>query len=170
MIQIRPARHSDLQEILAINNFEILNSTINYDFVPKSIHEQTDWFEGKQKEGFPIIVATSAEKVVGFATYGSFRPKPGYRFTIEHSVYLASDFRGQGTGTKLLLELIQLAKQSGYHTMVGGIDSSNEGSNLFHQKLGFKEVARFKEVGHKFDRWLDIVFMQLILEDGEKLT
>jgi L-amino acid N-acyltransferase YncA len=170
MIQIRPARHSDLQEILAINNFEILNSTINYDFVPKSIKVQTDWFEGKQKAGFPIIVATSAEKVVGFATYGSFRPKPGYRFTIEHSVYLASDFRGQGTGTKLLLELIQIAKQSGYHTMVGGIDSSNEGSYLFHQKLGFKEVARFKEVGHKFDRWLDIIFMQLILEDGEKLT
>jgi len=170
MIQIRPAGHSDLQEILAINNFEILNSTINYDFVPKSIHEQTDWFEGKQKAGFPIIVATSAEKVVGFATYGSFRPKPGYRFTVEHSVYLATDFRGQGIGTKLLLELIQIAKQSGYHAMVGGIDSSNEGSYLFHQKLGFKEVARFKEVGHKFDRWLDIIFMQLILEDGGKLT
>jgi L-amino acid N-acyltransferase YncA len=170
MIQIRPARHSDLQEILAINNFEILNSTINYDFVPKSIHEQTDWFEEKRKAGFPIIVATSAEKVVGFATYGSFRPKPGYRFTVEHSVYLASDFRDQGIGTKLLLELIQIAKQSGYHTMVGGVDSSNEGSYLFHQKLGFKEVARFKEVGHKFDRWLDIIFMQLILEDGGKLT
>jgi phosphinothricin acetyltransferase len=169
MIQIRPAALADLEQILAINNHEILTSTINYDFVPKIIQEQTDWFEGKQKAGFPIIVATSAEKVAGFATYGSFRPKPGYRFTVEHSVYLAPDFRGQGIGTKLLLSLIQIAKQSGYHTMVGGIDSSNEGSYHFHQKMGFKEVARFKEVGHKFDRWLDIIFMQLILEEEGSL-
>jgi L-amino acid N-acyltransferase len=96
-------------------------------------------------------VAISADKVAGFATYGSFRPKPGYRFTVEHSVYLSSDFRGQGFGTLLLTELIKMAKKGG-HTMVGGIDSSHKGSILFHKKIGFKEVARFKEVGHKFNR------------------
>lgn len=164
MIQIRPARHLDLQKILAIINFEILNSTVNYDFVPKTMEEQTDWFEEKQKAGLPVIVATSEQNVMGFATYGKFRPKPGYRFTAEHSVYLATDYRGKGIGTKLLLELIRIAKESGYHSLIGGVDSSNEGSYLFHQKLGFKEVARLKEVGHKFDQWLDMIFMQLILE------
>lgn len=169
MIKIRTAVHSDIQEILEINNFEILNSTINYDFIPKTVQEQTDWFESKMKAGHAVTVASSDEKVIGFATYGSFRPKPGYRFTVEHSVYLASEFRGQGIGTKLLLELIEIAKQSGYHTMLGGIDSSNEGSYLFHQKLGFKEVARFREVGNKFDGWLDIIFMQLILTEIDEL-
>jgi len=164
-VQIRAAQQEDLPEILEINNHEILTSTINYDFVPKTIQEQREWFEQKISSGFPILVATLAGKVTGFATYGTFRPKPGYRFTVEHSVYIGSSFRGKGIGKLILTELIQIAKNSGYHTLVGGIDSSNEGSYLFHQKLGFKEVARFKEVGHKFGRWLDIIFMQLILED-----
>jgi L-amino acid N-acyltransferase len=167
MTQIRLAEQSDLQQILDINNHEILNSTINYDFEPKTIQEQILWFEEKQKIGHPILVAISADKVAGFATYGSFRPKAGYRFTVEHSVYLSSDFRGQGIGTLLLTELIKMAKQAGYHTMVGGIDSSNERSILFHQKIGFKKVARFKEVGHKFNRWLDVIFMQLILTEDK---
>lgn len=164
-IQIRPAIFEDLQEILEINNHEILTSTINYDFVPKTIQEQIQWFDQKKNAGFPILVACSNDKVAGFATFGTFRPKPGYRFTVEHSVYIGSTYRGQGIGRKLLSELIQIAKMSGYHTLVGGIDSLNEGSYLFHQKLGFKEVARFKEVGHKFGNWLDIIFMQLILEE-----
>lgn len=165
MVQVRQAVPSDIQEILAINNHEIINSTINYDFVPKTIQEQIEWFEQKKKAGYPILVGIKEGKLAGFATYGTFRPKPGYRFTVEHSVYIGAPFRGQGIGKILLTELIKLAKAQGYHTLVGGIDSSNEGSVLFHQKLGFKEVARFKEVGHKFDRWLDIIFMQLILEE-----
>lgn len=164
MIILRKAELSDLEEILKINNHEILHSTINYDFVPKTLKEQTEWFNQKNLAGFPILVAVSEGKVAGFATYGTFRPKPGYRFTVEHSVYLGENFRGKGIGTLLLSELIRIAKEAGLHTMVGGIDSSNEGSYLFHQKLGFKEVARFSEVGHKFGRWLDIIFMQLILD------
>lgn len=111
-----------------------------------------------------MLVADLDGEVAGFATYGTFRPKPGYRFTVEHSVYLGESFRGKGIGTLLLTELIKIAKEAGVHTMIGGIDSSNEGSYLFHQKLGFKEVARLKEVGHKFGGWLDIIFMQLILD------
>lgn len=165
MVTIRPANSSDLKEILDINNHEILHSTINYDFVPKTLQEQTFWFEQKVKHGFPVLVALIEQKVVGFATYGTFRPKPGYRFTVEHSVYLEQNHRGKGIGTALLQELIHHAKKAGIHVMVGGIDSSNHRSYLFHQKLGFKEIGRFKEVGHKFDRWLDIIFMQLILEE-----
>ncbi|MFC3879167.1 GNAT family N-acetyltransferase [Algoriphagus namhaensis] len=165
MVTIRPANSSDLKDILDINNHEILHSTINYDFVPKTLQEQNLWFEEKVKQGFPVLVALTEQKVVGFATYGTFRPKPGYRFTVEHSVYLEQNHRGKGIGTALLQELINLAKKAGIHVMVGGIDSSNYGSYLFHQKLGFQEIGRFKEVGHKFDRWLDIIFMQLILEE-----
>lgn len=164
MTVIRSARLNDLEEILGINNHEILHSTINYDFEPKTILEQTAWFEQKVQAGLPILVAILQGQVVGFATYGSFRPKPGYRFTVEHSVYLHRDHRGKGIGSMLLRDLIHHAKKAGMHSMVGGIDSSNTGSYLFHQKMGFTEVARFKEIGHKFDRWLDIIFMQLILE------
>lgn len=164
MIILRQAKHADLGEILEIINHEIINSTINYEFMPKSLAEQTEWFDQKTKAGFPILVAIIQGKVAGFATYGTFRPKPGYRFTVEHSVYLGEKFRGKGIGTLLLKELIQLAKEAGMHTMVGGIDSSNLGSYQFHERLGFKEVARFREIGNKFDRWLDIIFMQLILK------
>jgi phosphinothricin acetyltransferase len=164
MIILRKAEVADLEEILKINNHEILHSTINYDFEAKTLKEQTEWFNQKNLAGFPVLVAVSDGKISGFATYGTFRPKPGYRFTVEHSVYLGENFRGKGIGTLLLKELITIAKESGIHTMIGGIDSSNKGSYLFHQKLGFKEVARFSEVGHKFGRWLDIIFMQLILD------
>lgn len=164
MIILRQAMHADLGEILEIINHEIINSTINYDFIPKSLVEQFEWFDQKTKAGFPVLVAIIQEQVAGFATYGTFRPKPGYRFTVEHSVYLGEKFRGKGIGTLLLKELIQLAKETGMHTMVGGIDSSNLGSYQFHERLGFKEVARFREIGNKFDRWLDIIFMQLILK------
>lgn len=164
MIILRKAEVADLEEILKINNHEILNSTINYDFEAKTLKEQTDWFNQKNLAGFPILVAVSDGKIAGFSTYGTFRQKPGYRFTVEHSVYLGENFRGKGIGTLLLSELIIIAKEAGFHTMIGGIDSSNKGSYLFHQKLGFKEVARFSEVGHKFGRWLDIIFMQLILD------
>ncbi|MDF2156921.1 GNAT family N-acetyltransferase [Algoriphagus sp. CAU 1675] len=162
-VLIRPAEKKDMPEILEINNFEILNSTVNYDYTPKSLEEQTHWFEQKQQAGFPILVAESDGKIHGFATYGTFRSKPGYRFTVEHSVYISNGLRGKGIGKMLMENLIEIARKEGYHTMVGGIDGSNESSYHFHMKLGFKEVARFKETATKFDRWLGLIFVQLML-------
>lgn len=95
---MRRATLADIPAILEINNHEILHSTINYDFIPKTVQEQQEWFHEKTKAGFPFIVAVSEEKVVGFASYGSFRPKPGYRFTVEHSLYLGDKYHGKILG------------------------------------------------------------------------
>lgn len=166
-VLIRAARESDVPAILEINNHEILYSTVNYDFDPKTLDWQLDWFNQKMKAGFPVLVAETEGKVLGFATYGTFRAKPGYRFTVEHSVYLSTEARGKGIGKLLMIDLIQIAKSAGNHTMIGGVDGSNAHSYRFHEKLGFREVARFKETARKFDTWLDLIFMQLMLEETE---
>jgi phosphinothricin acetyltransferase len=121
------------------------------------------WFEDKLAKKFPVIVADYNGVAVGFGSYGTFREKIGYQYTVEHSVYVAEAFIGKGIGKLLLSHLIQLAKDEGYHTMIGGIDAANTGSIAFHKKLGFVENGILKEVGFKFGQWLDLQFMQLLL-------
>ncbi|WP_072945683.1 GNAT family N-acetyltransferase [Flavobacterium granuli] len=162
-IKIRPAVFSDLDTILEIINHQILNSTSIYDYEPRDFETQKLWFEKKQELNFPVIVAEYENSPIGYATYGTFREKEAYRFTVEHSVYVAEEFMGKGAGKLLLAELIQLARNQGFHNMIGVIDSENQGSIDFHQKYGFKVSGIIKESGYKFDRWLDSVFMQLLL-------
>ncbi|WP_413998544.1 N-acetyltransferase family protein [Flavobacterium sp. W1B] len=162
-IKIRPAVFSDLDTILEIVNHQILNSTSIYDYEPRDFETQKLWFEKKQDQNFPVIVAEYENAPIGYATYGTFREKTGYRFTVEHSVYVAEEFIGKGAGKFLLAELIQLAKKQGFHNMIGVIDSENQGSIDFHKRYGFEIAGTIKESGYKFDRWLDSVFMQLLL-------
>lgn len=162
-IKIRPAVFSDLDTILEIVNHQILNSTSIYDYEPRDFETQKLWFEKKQELNFPVIVAEYENAPIGYATYGTFREKEAYRFTVEHSVYVAEEFMGKGAGKFLLAELIQLAKNQGFHNMIGVIDSENQGSIDFHKKYGFQVSGIIKESGYKFDRWLDSVFMQLLL-------
>lgn len=157
---IRFALEKDVPAILDINNHEIIHSTVNYDYEPKTLEFQKHWFHEKGKTGFPIFVAEIENQIVGFCTYGTFRPKPAYQFTIEHSVYIHFQYRGKGIGYLLMKRLISHAKAEGYHLMVGGIDGSNLNSLHFHKKLGFEEVGRFKETGRKFNQWLDLLFVQ----------
>lgn len=161
-ICIREARAADVNGILDILNEAILLTTSNYDYRAHSLLEQQLWFEKKQKEGFPVIVATDGENLAGFGTYGTFRPKIAYQFSIEHSVYVSPHYQGKGIGSGLLKRLIETAKKQNYHTMIAGIDTNNRGSYLFHQKHGFVEIGRFKEIGYKFGQWLDLIFMQLL--------
>lgn len=163
-IKIRPAVFSDLDTILEIVNHQILHSTSIYDYEPRDFEAQKLWFTDKQNQNLPVIVAEYDNAPIGFATFGSFRPKAAYQFTVEHSVYVSEDFKGIGAGKLLLAELIQLAKEQGYHTMIGVIDSENQGSIGFHQKYGFEIAGTIKESGYKFDRWLHSVFLQLILK------
>lgn len=163
-IQIRPATTQDLEEILAIVNYSILYSTANYSYEIQTLETQKQWFEYKKSKKIPVIVAEYNEKVIGFGTYGSFREKIGYQFTVEHSVYVTANFIGKGIGKSLLTTLIQLAKEQGFHTMIGAIDAENVGSIAFHEKFGFKNSGTIREVGYKFGHWLDLVFMQLILK------
>lgn len=161
---IRAAIVNDIPKILAIVNHAILHTTSNYHYELQTLAEQTAWFEDKKAHNFPIIVADFRGEVIGFGTYGTFRQKIGYQYTVEHSVYVAPDFIGQNAGTLLLTNLIALAKKQGIHTMIGAIDAANEKSIAFHEKFGFKAVGHIKEVAYKFDRWLDLVLMQLIVK------
>ena len=161
---IRNANVEDLPQILEIVNHAILHTTSNYLYEVQTLENQLQWFEEKKSKQFPIIVADYNGTALGFGTYGTFREKIGYRFTVEHSVYVASEFIGKGIGKQLLLALIVLAKEEGYHTMIGGIDAANTGSIDFHRKFGFVETGIIKEVGFKFGKWLDLQFMQLILK------
>ncbi|HEX9151790.1 MAG TPA: GNAT family N-acetyltransferase [Flavobacterium sp.] len=163
-IKIRPAVFADIDTILEIVNHEILHSTSNYDYEPHDFETQKVWFEDKLKNNLPVIVAEFENGAIGFASYGPFRQKIGYQFTVEHSVYVAQEFIGKGVGKLLLAELIRLAKEQGYHVMIGAVDADNSGSIAFHEKFGFKVVGTIREVGYKFDHWLDLVFMQLILK------
>lgn len=154
---------NDCPTILEIINFNILNSTALYDYVPRTLVQQQAIFQDKIKKGFPIIVAVENEKVIGFGYYSEFRFREAYKFTVEHSVYVHPKHHGKGIGKLLLTELIRLAKAQNLHTMIGVIDSENTGSIAFHEKMGFEIVGVIKESGYKFDRWLSSVFMQLML-------
>lgn len=162
---IRHATEHDITSILQIVNYEILNSTVIYDYNERNLEQQTDWFKLKQKNNMPIIVAVNDNTIVGFGSYSIFRPWDAYKLSLEHSIYVDKDYRSQGIGKLLMIELINLAKKEGYHTMVAGIDTSNNRSIEFHKNFGFKEIGVFKEVGYKFDKWLDLIFMQLFLND-----
>ncbi|MCJ8270186.1 MAG: N-acetyltransferase family protein [Psychrosphaera sp.] len=103
-------------------------------------------------------------ELLGFGTYGPFRPKPAYQYTVEHSVYVDKAARGKGVGRQVLTALVRLAQQNGYHNMIGGVDADNAASAALHESLGFVECSRIKHAGYKFDRWLDLVFYQLLLD------
>lgn len=162
-MQLRNAETRDLPLILNIMNDAILNTTAVYDYHARSAEFVAQWFEKKQQDGMPIIVCETTQGVVGYGTYGVFRPWHAYQYSVEHSIYMDKNFRGQGLGGKLLQHLITLATESDFHTMVAGIDAENVKSLTFHENHGFKEVGRIREVGFKFGRWLDLVFMQRML-------
>ncbi|RKS02574.1 GNAT family N-acetyltransferase [Flavobacterium sp. 102] len=163
-ISIRPYQKNDTQPIVDILNYNILNSTALYDYHPRTLEQQIAIFEDKLKKGFPVIVATIDKKVIGFGYYSEFRFRDAYRFTVEHSVYVANDFHGKGIGKVIMTNLIALAKTQKLHTMIAVIDSENQSSVTFHEQFGFKTIAVLKETGFKFDRWLHSQIMQLMLE------
>ena len=163
-IKLRNATEADLEQILAIVNHNILHTTSNYNYEIQTLAVQTKWFQDKQSLNLPIIVADLDGIAIGYGTYGMFREKIGYQYTVEHSVYVAEEYIGKGIGGRLLEALIVLAKAQGLHVMMGAIDAENTGSIAFHEKYGFEVCGHIKEVGFKFNHWLDLVFMQLILK------
>jgi phosphinothricin acetyltransferase len=157
------------EEILAIFNEAIANSTALYDYQPRTSATMEAWFEAKRKGNYPVIGAFDEDgALAGFASYGAFRAWPAYKYSIEHSVYVRADRRGRGIGRTLLGALIEAAKRQGYHMMIGGIDSANAASVRLHRSLGFGHCASIKQAGFKFGRWLDLEFYQLILPTPER--
>ena len=166
MPSVRVATESDLPGILAIYNEVIDSSTAVYSLELTTLDERRAWFTSRSARGFPIVVATdSGGDVLGFASFADWRGAwPGYRYTVEHSVHVRNDVRGRGIGRALVESLFPLALGLGKHVMIGAIDAANAASIRFHERLGFQRVAHFREVGHKFGRWLDLVFMQRFLD------
>ena len=163
LIDCTEADHADA--ILAILNDAIVNSTALYDYVPRPPEAMKAWFAAKRAGGFPVVGAVDERgALAGFASYGTFRAFPAYKYTVEHSVYVHKDHRGQGLGKVLIGELIQRARAANLHALVGCIDASNAGSIALHKSLGFAHSGTFPQVGFKFGRWLDAAFYQLLLE------
>lgn len=150
--------------ILAILNEAIANSTALYDYHQRPPESMVAWFEGKRRGAFPVWGAVDeAGTLLGFASYGTFRGWPAYKYSVEHSVYVAQGLRQRGVGRALMLRLIQSAEEQQYHLLIGGIDASNAHSIAFHEKLGFVHAGTIKQAGFKFGRWLDLAFYQLTL-------
>ena len=159
-MNIREAQEGDIGGVLAIYNDVIASSTAIYTEAPVTLDNRHQWWQARIAQGYPVLVAVDESGVVGFASFGDFRAWPGYRFTVEHSVHVRSDRRGKGIGTALMQPLLTEAAALGKHIMIAGVDAANDASLRFHERLGFVRAAHLREVGFKFGRWLDLVFLQ----------
>ncbi len=151
--------------ILDIFNEAIANSTALYDYTPRAPESMTSWFATKRSNGFPVLgFEDDAGSLLGFASYGTFRAWPAYKYSVEHSIYVHRDHRGKGLGRKLLDAIVGAARERQVHTLIGGIDAANAASIALHVSLGFEHAGTIKQAGFKFGRWLDLAFYQRILE------
>lgn len=162
---IRDAIEADIEGITAIYNDAVINTTAIWNEVMIDAVNRRAWLADRERAGYPVLVAIDADgTVLGYASFGDWRAWDGYRHTVEHSVYVRADKRGNGIGKALMLDLIDRAKETGKHVMVAGIDARNEGSIRLHEKLGFQNVGLLKQVGTKFGTWLDLTFLQITLD------
>jgi phosphinothricin acetyltransferase len=153
------------EQILAIFNEAIANSTALYDYKPRKLQTMATWFENKRKGNFPVIGAVGETgELLGFGSYGTFRAWPAYKYSVEHSVYVAAPHRGKGLGKMLLEAVIKAAREQEYHVLIGAIDSQNTASIRLHRGCGFQHAGTLRQVGFKFGRWLDLEFYQRMLE------
>ncbi len=163
-MHIRDAEIADLEAIAEIYNDAVVNTTAIWNDTIVDVDDRAVWLAERLRVGYPVIVAADETGVLGYASFGDWRAFDGYRHTIEHSVYVHKDQRGRGIGKTLMIELIERARAIDKHVMVAAIESENAGSIALHEKLGFVETGRMPQVGTKFDRWLDLTFLQLVLD------
>ena len=157
---VRPAEVADLPAILAIYNDAVVKTTAIWNDAEVDLANRQAWLEGRRKQDYPVLVAEEDGAVVGYGSFGDFRAFDGYRFSVEHSVYVAEGSRRRGVASALIDALAARASELGKRVMIGGVAGDNVASLRLHAKLGFTETGRMPEVGFKFGRWLDLVFMQ----------
>lgn len=160
---IRPAVDADLDAILAIHNAAIRDSLAIWTDIEADRADRERWLAAHEVSGHPVIVAEVDGAVAGFAAYSQWRERPGYRFTVENSVYVADAYQRQGIARELMVELIALARAAGIHVMIAGVEAGNTASIALHESLGFEPPVVLREVGTKFGGWLDLAFMRLEL-------
>lgn len=162
--RVRTATRSDCPAILGIYNEAVLTTTATYDYEPRPLEHREAWFDAHERNQYPIFVAVDAEdQVVGWSALNPFHDRMGYRFTSENSIYVAEACRGQGIGKLLLPPLIEGALGRGLHAIIACIDATNDPSIRLHARFGFETVGHFRQVGYKFGRWLDVVYMEKLL-------
>ncbi|WP_332719148.1 GNAT family N-acetyltransferase [Pelagibacterium mangrovi] len=164
-MNIRPATQDDLPQILEIHNDAIRRLDAIWTETEETLADRKAWLNERNANGFAVLVAEQDGMILGHASYGTYRSKPGYRKTVEHSVYLREDAQGKGAGKALMGALIDDARAKGFHLMVAVIDARNENSIALHQRLGFSLAGRLPQAGFKHGRWLDQVNMVLLLND-----
>lgn len=159
---IRPVKITDAKQLVDIYNYYVVNSIVTFDEIPFSENDFKDRINTISSK-YPFIVFEEDDYILGYAYANMFRQKPAYNHTVETTIYLKNDVQGKAIGTKLYSELLNELKEQKYHAIIGGLTLPNEASVKLHEKLGFKQVAHFKEVGFKFNKWLDVGFWELIL-------
>ncbi|MEY4562887.1 MAG: hypothetical protein RLZZ618_2164 [Pseudomonadota bacterium] len=150
--------------ILEVLNEAIVMSTALFDYQPRTADSMVAWFKAKEEGGFPVIgLEDDSGVLLGFASYGTFRAWPAYKYSVEHSVYVHKDHRARGVGRLLMQELIRVAETRHVHLLIGGIEATNAGSIALHEAIGFSHSGTIRQAGFKFGRWLDLSFYQLTL-------
>jgi L-amino acid N-acyltransferase len=167
-MQIRDAVQEDFEQITAIYNDVLTHSTAIYSDRPATVEERISWWRSRIAQRYPVLVAADGARIAGFATFGDFRSWPGYRFTVEGTVHIHSDSRGKGVGTDLLKAILAHAQRMEKHVMIAGVDSENVASLRFLERFGFERAGQLREVGYKFDRFLDLVFLQYWITSPKK--
>ena len=162
---VRDASEEDLPGILEIYNDAVLTTTAIWNSTPVDLEDRRAWLRQRRADGWPVLVAVERDQVLAYATFGPFRPHEGYRHTAENSVYVHRDAQGRGIGRTIMLPLIERARQTGKHALIGAIEAENAASLRLHSGLGFTEAGRLREVGTKFGRWLDLVTMQYLFAE-----
>jgi L-amino acid N-acyltransferase YncA len=166
-IFVEDAVEEDLPEILEIYNYAILETISQWDYNIHSLERRREWFHSAKQTGYPVIVVRETgdplRKILGWGCLGSFHAKEGYQYTVEDSIYVGQHCQGKGVGKTLLAALISRAREMGMKTMVAEIEAGHAVSIRMHAKEGFVETGRLANAGFKFDRWLDLLIMQLML-------
>lgn len=164
MIRIRDASIQDAEAIRAIYNDAVLNTTAVFDYVAREPQAQRDWLTMKAEQNLPVLVAEENGAILGYSSYGPFRPWPAYLYTVENAIYVAPDSRGKGIGKLLLEPLLKVATSRGLRTMIAGITADNTASLRLHERLGYSQAGIIREAGWKFERWLNLIFLQRMLQ------
>jgi L-amino acid N-acyltransferase YncA len=162
-VLIRAGVDADLDAILEIHNAAIRDSLAVWTDIEADRTDRERWLAAHEADGHPVIVAEVDGVVAGYAAYGRWRERTGYRYTVENSVYVADAYQRRGIARALMVELIALARAAGMHVMIAGIEAGNTASIALHEQLGFEAPLIVREVGTKFDTWLDLAFLRLEL-------
>lgn len=163
VVTLRPATVADAPAIRTIYNAEVLSQTSTFDLIPRSLADQERWLAARSG-AFSAIVATDGdERVIGFASLSPYKDRAAYNTTVEDSIYVDRTVNGRGVGTTLLSRLVEIARESGFHSVMARIEASGTASRALHAKCGFELVGIERQVGRKFNRWLDVAVMQLLL-------